>query len=47
MLKSLGLPTDVCAKLESRLVNNRFVNTVLKVTPLALNHGGKAGDLLW
>jgi hypothetical protein len=47
MFKSWGLPTDVCAKLEGRLVNNGFVNQVSKVTPLALNHSGKAGELLW
>lgn len=42
-----GLPSNVCSKLEGRLVQNGFVDQKVEVTPLAMNHSGKAGEMLW
>lgn len=42
-----GLPTKIGEELEDRLVIAGFVNQVLEITPLPLNHDGKRGELLW
>jgi hypothetical protein len=47
MFVARGIPAKVCPELEGRLINAGFEKQVLKITPLALNHGGKAGKLLW
>lgn len=47
MLSSRGMPKQIAAELEHRLVKAGFVNQVSKITPLPMNHSGKAGDLFW
>jgi hypothetical protein len=47
MFEPKGIPPRICAELEDRLVRAGFVNAILEVTPLLLNHDGKRGELLW
>lgn len=42
-----GLPPNIANELKDRLVKAGFVDVVVKSTPIPLNHGGKAGELLW
>lgn len=44
---TLGMPIRICEELESRLLKAGFVNQVLQITPLPINHDGKGGELLW
>jgi SAM-dependent methyltransferase len=41
------IPKILGTELEDRLLKAGFVNEVLQVTPLPLNHDGKGGELLW
>ncbi|KAI8088087.1 S-adenosyl-L-methionine-dependent methyltransferase [Gilbertella persicaria] len=47
MLESRNMPPRIASELEDRLTKAGFVNQVLNVTPLKLNHTDKAGVLLW
>jgi hypothetical protein len=42
-----GIPKELGTELEDRLLRAGFINEVLQVTPLPLNHDGKGGELLW
>lgn len=41
------MPTKVGSQFVELLEKAGYVNIVLKIIPLKLNHSGKAGDLLW
>jgi hypothetical protein len=47
MLSSRGMPKKISGELEHRLNKAGFVNQVLRITPLPMNHSGKAGKLFW
>jgi hypothetical protein len=47
MFSSRGIPPKIALELEGRLIKAGFENQVLKVTPLPINHTGKAGKLMW
>jgi hypothetical protein len=47
MMLSRGMPPKISFELEDRLVKAGFVNTVLKVSQLKMNHTDKAGTLFW
>lgn len=47
MLNSRNIPLTISVELEERLIKAGFVDVVVKVTGIPLNHGGKVGELLW
>jgi hypothetical protein len=47
MLTARSFPENICSQLEGRLVSAGFVNQVVQIIPVALNHSGKAGKLFW
>jgi hypothetical protein len=47
MFSSRRIPPRICSELGDRLTYAGFVNQELKITPMSVNHGGKAGKLLW
>jgi hypothetical protein len=42
-----NIPTSVCAELKDRLIKAGFLNEVVEITPLPINHEGKRGELIW
>lgn len=47
VFNALDMPVRICDELEGRLEAAGFVNRVLNVTPLPVNHDGKRGESLW
>jgi hypothetical protein len=47
MFSSRGIPPQISVELEDRTIKAGFVNQVVNIIPLAINHGGKSGDLFW
>lgn len=47
LFKSIDIPTNICNELEGRLKKAGFVDIVLQIIPIPLNHGGKRGELMW
>lgn len=47
MLISRNMPPKIAIELQDRLTKTGFVDVVLKMTPLKLNHTDKSGQLLW
>jgi hypothetical protein len=47
MFVARGLPKEVCGQMENRIIRAGFEKQVLKITPLPVNHNGKAGRLFW
>lgn len=47
MFRSRNLPANICVKLEGRVIKAGFVNQVVNIPQLALNHNGKIGELFW
>lgn len=47
MSAARGFPENLCSQLEDRLGKAGFVKQTLQITPLALNHSGKGGELFW
>jgi hypothetical protein len=47
MLLSRNMVPKIAIELQDRLTRTGFVDVVLKMTPLKLNHTDKFGQLLW
>lgn len=47
MSTSRGMLPRVASELQDRLLKIGFVNPVIKITKIPLNHSGKIGQLLW
>lgn len=47
MLESRDIPADIPLQLEERMNRAGYVNLVETRSFLPLNHGGKAGKLMW
>lgn len=43
----VNIPSSICADLKDRLTKAGFLNEVVEIIPLAINHGGKRGELIW
>lgn len=42
-----SLPPHIASELKERLQKAGFVDVVVKITDIPLNHSGKVGELLW
>ena len=42
-----GLPPKIASELEGRLLSAGFVDVVVRITRIPLNHTSKVGELLW
>lgn len=45
--RAKGISLSITGEIKDRLVEAGFVNEVLTITPLPVNHDGKRGELLW
>lgn len=47
MMTSRNIPFTIASELGDRLKEAGFVDVVVNITKIPLNHGGKVGKLLW
>lgn len=47
MLKSRQIPSNIALQLDDRVSNAGFDVERIIMTPMAVNHKNKAGELLW